>query len=78
MLDQLMTYFANEATRVIDSVIQPLKRKALLFLLKGTLLVLSIAFLSVGVVLFGAQLIGLDLMILLVGAVLFAGFLVIS
>jgi len=78
MLEQLVTLARQEASLHATRVMTHAKRKILLFVLKTVFLVLGLFMIAVGIVLLGAKYVGSDLMLLLVGALLFLGFLLVK
>ena len=81
MFEKLKEKILNEVEEVVSSAVlrstRALKRNITLFVLKTLFLVLSIVFLAVGIVLLGASYVGLNLMLILAGLVLFVFFLAI-
>ena len=78
MLEQFAQLVAKEVDRAATSVLNTVKRRLLLFVLKAVFMVLSLTIVTIGIVLLGGKYVGVDVMMVIVGLLLLVGFLVVK
>ena len=74
-LELLTQPLVNEVNHAIEATIMTVQRKLIKMVLKAAFAVCGVIALALGAILFGAQFVGLDLMLLLVGVLFLFGFL---
>lgn len=74
-LELLTRPLVNEVNHAIDSAIVTVQRRLIRMVLKAAFAVFGVAALALGAILFGAQYVGADLMLLLTGVLMLFGFL---
>lgn len=74
-LELLTRPLVNEVNHAIDSTIVTVQRRLIRMVLKAAFAVFGVAALALGLILFGAQYVGADLMLLLTGVLMLFGFL---
>ena len=81
-IDDIKKFIVNEAESAVNSIASSvaakLRRNLLFAVMRATILVISLIFISIGAVLLGAQFVGLDIMFLTMGVLFLIAFLLIK
>lgn len=73
MIENIANLVRSEIEKAVVPTVRHVQKKIIFFAIKTTLLVLALVASVAGVTLLGAKYIGLDLMLILAGVVLFVG-----
>ena len=77
MFDELGKILAKELELMVRRSVGPLRRRAAMYIVRMILLLISVTCILAGAILLGGKYIGIDLMLLVVGGILFLLFLII-
>ncbi len=74
MLEAITGAITRELNHAVDGVVKTIQRRMLRILIKAFLIIAGIAAVMLGIIIMGAQYVGLDLMLLLSGMVFIVAF----